>query len=234
MQHGPHRNPSPASSGVGAPARWGRQHRTASAVSREPDIAELVRTCQRAEEPDSGVEPEAAGEAWGELHAHFHPRIAAFCRRALPGDDGEDLASEIMLKARFRIASFDGVRPFAPWLFRIAANRCWDEARRTRRSEPLDDDDAARLTADTRSPLDLLLTRETRDQVRAALDELPRRQRFALTLRYQAELSYREIGEALGIPATQVGVLLLRGRRRMRTLLADAPGGGPVAGGSAR
>jgi len=49
----------------------------------------------------------------------------------------------------------------------------------------------------------------------------PLRQRFALTLRYGAGLSYQEIADTLGITRTNVGVLLLRGRRRMRDRLAD-------------
>ncbi len=213
-----------------AATQEGSRRRTADAPSRLDDraISGLVRECQEAEDPDSGFGTESAARAWGALHTHFHPRITAFCRRALPGSDGEDLASEIMLKARFRIASFDLARPFAPWLYRIAANRCWDEARRSRRSEPLDDEEAAGLVAEAPSPLELVATQETREMVRSALDRLPRRQRFALTLRYQAELSYREIGEALGIPPSQVGPVLLRGRRRMRVLLEAAPGGADI------
>lgn len=193
------------------------------AASAEDRFARLARRCQLADESDSDVSADEAADAWSVLYTHFRPRVASFCRRVLPGDDGEDLSSEIMMKARFRIGSFDAKRPFAPWLFRIAANRCWDEARRTRRSEPLDDVRAARLEAGSPDPLDLLITRESRDRVRAALARLPRRQRFALSLRYGAELPYREIGNALGIPSGQVGVLLLRGRRRMRALLAEPP-----------
>ena len=147
-------------------------------------------------------------------------RYGAFCRRTLPGDSGEDLASEIMMKTRFRLDSFDATRPFGPWLFRIAANRCWDEARKNRRSEPLDDEGAAQLPADAPSPLERLITEERRGRVREALSGLPLRQRFALTLRYGAGLSYQEIADTLGVTRTNVGVLLLRGRRRMRDRLA--------------
>ncbi len=201
--------------------------RTPGSVRRRSSgggFARLARRCQQADDPDSDVSADEAAEAWGSLYSHFRPRIASFCRRALPGNDGEDLASDIMMKARFRIGSFDARRPFAPWLFRIASNRCWDEARRARRAEPLDESRTSRLEAESSSPLDLLITRESRDQVRGALARLPRRQRFALSLRYGADLSYREIAEALGIPAGQVGVMLLRGRRRLRALLEGAGG----------
>lgn len=191
----------------------------------ERRIGTMVRICQRADArgtKTSEKENEAAAEAWAALYTHFHPRIRGFCRRTLPGQDAEELAAEILLKVRFRLAAFDSDRPFAPWLFRVAANRCWDEARRRRRSEPLDEDSASRLESHQPDPLEQLLTSESRDRVRAALSRLPRRQRFALSLRYAADFSYQEIAETLGVTRTNVGVLLLRGRRRMRRLLAPS------------
>jgi len=129
----------------------------------DQEITDLVRTCQEADR--QGADRGQAGQdAWAALYRHFHPQVLAFCRRTLPGDSGEDLASEIMMKTRFRLDSFDVSRPFGPWLFRIAANRCWDEARKNRRSEPLDDEGAAQLPADSPSPLERLVTEERRER----------------------------------------------------------------------
>lgn len=193
------------------------------------EIADLVRICQEADRRSAAsgqaADETGAQEAWASLFEHFHPQVLAFCRRTLPGNSGEDLAAEIMMKTRFRLDSFDVTRPFGPWLFRIAANRCWDEARRTRRSEPLDDEGATQLASDAPSPLERLITEERRERVREALSGLPLRQRFALTLRYGAGLSYQEIADTLGVTRTNVGVLLLRGRRRMRDRLAGEDSG---------
>lgn len=164
----------------------------------------------------------AATEAWARLYSHFHPRMLGFCRRVLP-ERAEDLAAEILLKARFRLDRFDASRPFAPWLFKIGANRCWDETRRVRRFEPLDDEGVEALVSGSPTPLDELITAERRERLARALDRLPARQRFAITLRYGADLSYREIAETLGVTETNVGVLLLRGRRGLRRFLKDEP-----------
>lgn len=197
---------------------------TSGGMLQDQEIARLVRVCQEADRASSatgkGAAPVEAQDAWAALYQHYHSRVLAFCRRTLPGDSGEDLAAEIMMKSRFRLDSFDAARPFGPWLFRIAANRCWDEARKNRRSEPLDDEGAAQLVSDSPSPLDRLITEERQERVREALSGLPLRQRFALTLRYGAGLSYQEIADTLGVTRTNVGVLLLRGRRRMRDRLA--------------
>ncbi len=182
-------------------------------------------------EPADGDDPieraeQAATEAWETLHLHFYPRVLGFCRRVLP-EKAEDLASDIMLRARFRLDRFDASRPFAPWLLKTAANRCWDETRRARRFEPLDDEGVEALVSETPTPLEQLISAEDREQVQHALGNLPARQRFALTLRYGADLSYDEIAATLGVTRTNVGVLLLRGRRRMRRLLSEGLEGGP-------
>lgn len=183
----------------------------------------------RGVEPADAEDPveraqQAATEAWEILYTHFHPRVLGLCRRVLP-DRAEDLAADIMLRARFRLDRFDASRPFAPWLLKTAANRCWDETRRARRFEPLDDEGVEALVSETPTPLEQLITAEHRERVERALRRLPARQRFALTLRYGADLSYDEIAETLGVTRTNVGVLLLRGRRRMRRLLAEGAEG---------
>ena len=188
----------------------------------ERRIRALVRACQRADARSTDAtesETEAAATAWTALYTHFHPRIVGFCRRTLPGADAEELAAEILLKVRFRLAAFDAARPLAPWLFRVAANRCWDEARRRGRSQTLDEDAGAGLESQDPDPLERLLANESRDRVRAALARLPRRQRFALSLRYAADFSYQQIADTLGVTRTNAGVLLFRGRRRLRRLL---------------
>ena len=44
--------------------------------------------------------------------------------------DGEDVAQEALFQAYRRLDTFDDSRPMAPWLFRIAHNRCIDFLRR--------------------------------------------------------------------------------------------------------
>lgn len=60
---------------------------------------------------------------------------------------------------------------------------------------------------------------ESDDQLLDALARLPDRQRAALILRYYADLPIREISAVLGANAPLVRVDLMRGRRRLRSLL---------------
>jgi RNA polymerase sigma-70 factor (ECF subfamily) len=164
--------------------------------------------------------------AWGRVYETLAPTVFRICRKALDSrEDAEDATSEIFLKARVRLASYDASRPFPPWLYRVAANHCWDELRK-RRSRPAIDDSEAELSLledEAPTPQEAVLAIESRESLRRVLSELDDRARLAVVLRYYADMSYEEIAHALGISASFVGVLLLRARRAMRKSLRETP-----------
>jgi RNA polymerase sigma-B factor len=64
--------------------------------------------------------------------------------------------------------------------------------------------------------------------VERALNALPRREQHIIRLRFGADLSQAEIGQALGISQMHVSRLLRRGISRVATIV-HGPAGGPVA-----
>jgi RNA polymerase sigma-70 factor (ECF subfamily) len=175
-------------------------------------------------ELESLVELARAGSsaAWGRVYETLAPSVFRICRRVLPSrEDAEDATSEIFLKARVRLASYEPSRPFAPWLYRVAANHCWDEIRKRRTRAEIDDaeSDLSVLEDEAPTPQEAVLAIESRESLRRALHELDDRSRIAVVLRYYTDMSYEDIGQALGISSNFVGVLLLRSRRTLRKLL---------------
>jgi len=67
-----------------------------------------------------------------------------------------------------------------------------------------------------------LLTRESRQALRAAIERLPQRYRLPLVLRYYEELSYDQIAAELGATRQDVATLLFRAKQRLRAALAGA------------
>src|SRR3978361_1137375 len=63
--------------------------------------------------------------------ANLRPSLHRYCSR-MTGSvlDGEDVVQEALFQAYRMLDSFDDSRPLAPWLFRIAHNRCIDHLRR--------------------------------------------------------------------------------------------------------
>ncbi len=53
------------------------------------------------------------------------------------------------------------------------------------------------------------------------LEQLPENQREVIRLKFQQELSYKEISEATGLAVGNVGFLLHTGLKRLRSLLPE-------------
>jgi RNA polymerase sigma factor (sigma-70 family) len=165
---------------------------------------------------------EGSSDAWADLYRRFAPAVYRFCRRAMPSrEDAEDATSEVFLKVRGKLDQYDATRPFNAWLYRVAANHCWDMLRRRRVRQDLETGDVETMPLEHPDPgqLERLLAERSAAQVRRGLEQLPNRTRMALTLRYYADMSYDEIAEALGVRRAFVGVLLLRARHQLRQVL---------------
>jgi len=163
-------------------------------------------------------------QAWGDLYREFAPAIFRFCRRAMPTrEDAEDATMEIFMKLREKLVQYDQGRSFTAWLYRVAANHCWDMLRRrkARHDKDTQDIDALPLEAPEPNQLEKLIEERTSEEVRKALGKLGARARMALVMRYYSDMSYDEIADALGVRRPFVGVVLLRARHELRQALGE-------------
>jgi len=139
--------------------------------------------------------------------------------------EAEDLVQETCLRA---LRSVDGLRSndsAKSWLFAILRN-IWLNQLRHRRTGPelieLDADGnvASEPTDSTEDPHADYVSQVEREQVRAAIQQLPVEFREIIILREYEELSYQEIAALLGCPPGTVMSRLARARSRLRELLS--------------
>ena len=163
-------------------------------------------------------------DAWGDLYREFAPAIFRFCRRAMPThEDAEDATMEIFMKLRGKLGQYDPNRSFTAWLYKVAANHCWDMLRRRkgRQDKETDDVDSVPLEHPDPNQLERLIEERSNEEVRNALGKLGMRARMALVMRYYSDMSYDEIADALGVRRAFVGVVLLRARHELRQVLGE-------------
>jgi RNA polymerase sigma factor (sigma-70 family) len=109
---------------------------------------------------------------------------------ALGRDDGADAFQETFLAALRAYPELRSTENLRGWLFTIARNKALDTHRaRARRPVPV-----AALPEPVRFD-----DAEPTSPVWDAVRELPERQRHAVLLRYAGDLSYREVGLAMGV-----------------------------------
>jgi RNA polymerase sigma-70 factor (ECF subfamily) len=163
-------------------------------------------------------------EAWGDLYREFAPAIFRFCRRAMPThEDAEDATMEIFMKLRDKLGQFDHTRSFTAWLYKVAANHCWDMLRRRKGRQDKETEDVNDLPLEQpdTNQLERLIEERSNEEVRKALGRLGVRARMALVMRYYSDMSYDEIADALGVRRAFVGVVLLRARHELRQTLGE-------------
>ena len=133
--------------------------------------------------------------------------------------DAEDLAQETLLAAYDGIETWRREGSIKSWLFTIARRKCARllerRARRTARLRLVHD---AERDREPNQAIDLA-ARERAEQARHALDGMRPSAREALLLRFQADLSYREVAEVCGIDEATARKRVSRAIGAMRQFL---------------
>ena len=141
--------------------------------------------------------------------------LAHSCRNEA---DARDLTQITFLTAYRSLHRFRPDNRFAPWLFTIARNKFIDHHRAAR---PIADLEAIPEPSDPRDPARLLEEHETSESIWAwARGLLVSEQFTALWLRYQQDMSIKEVARTLKRTQTSVKVLLFRARQ---ALILKAP-----------
>ncbi len=174
-----------------------------------PSDAELVQAA-------AGGEEQAAEQL---VHRHWETaNRAAFL---ILGDRhlAEDVAQEAMLKTLGALRSFDGTKPFGPWVYAIAVNGAIDRVRASRVRPPLASEAEQRaIHGFDASGTDL------DPNLAAALGTLDPSDRALVVMRYVLDYRAEEIGKELGLTAEGVRTRLHRAMKRLRQAMEEVDG----------
>ena len=190
-----------------------------SVVGPEPPVAvvpadvgdaELVAACQRGERG-----------AFELVVARHQRAIYQLCYRFVPNhEDASDLTQDVFLRAYKGLRNFRGQSSLGTWLYRIGVNVCLNRVSvKTLPTEPVEE----QRHVDTRSESapDRLVRTERAARVRAAIAQLPRKQRAALILRMYHDMAHHEIADALGSSVGAVKANVFHALQNLKKLLGD-------------
>lgn len=170
--------------------------------------------------------------AFEELVNKFKQPVMNLVYRTLPdATEAEDLAQQVFVQVFKSAHRYEAAAKFSTWLFTIARNLCLNEIRRRSRhpAESMDapgpssdhEEPPMRQIEDTRSfsPPDALLQSELAAKIEEALAVLPEKQRTAILLCRENELSYEDIAEVVGCSLSATKSLIHRGRETLKQKL---------------
>lgn len=112
-------------------------------------------------------------------------------------DAAEDVVQESFIKAYERLNSFEFRSSFRSWLFQITINTAKNKLRNRR--DDTSDIDQIPLAVAARAETDLLHN-AVANMIQKHVEQLPFKQRTALTLRIYEDLSFKEIAEIMECP----------------------------------
>lgn len=175
------------------------------------------------------------------LVRRYRSALLTFVRSHVASDDqGEDIVQAVFLQCYLSLPQLAlhlsyrrSALPLQAWLFRVAANRCIDEARR---KSPLhfsqvrssafnageaDEDSFLEESLVDPSPLpeEAAEQQDLQEALRTAIDALPLTFRRIVWLRYKEELTFKEIGLRLGLSEHTVRTYFRRARPLLRASL---------------
>jgi len=136
-------------------------------------------------------------------------------------EDASDLSQDVFLRAYRGLKHFRGQSTLATWLYRIGVNVCLNRVSvKAPLNEPIDADQ--HIDARSESPADRVLRGERAARVRAAIAQLPKKQRAALILRMYHDMSHQEIATAVGSSVGAVKANVFHALCNLKKLLGEA------------
>jgi RNA polymerase sigma-70 factor (ECF subfamily) len=175
----------------------------------------------------AGGRQKEAAERFGAIIEQQQRRAARIAYHYLRDPaEVDEVVQDAFLKAFLYLPSFREDLFFELWFTRILVNACLDrlkaKARRARWLVPSDARDNQAVGGPPSrepSPEAMLLAKERRAHLEAAIAQLPTRQRTAVILRHLEGCTAREVSVAMGLTESTVRVHLFRAVRKLRGLL---------------
>lgn len=162
-------------------------------------------------------------EAFGDLVDAYQGPVYNLCYRMLGNrEEAEDAAQETFLKAYRALKRYDSSRKFINWILAIASNHCIDRIRKRRFHLMSFDDLVPIADRGNKHPEAAVFEGERQEAVQELLDNLEKKDRAAVVLKYWYDMSYDEIAGSLDLTVSAVKSRLHRARKHLAASWMEA------------
>ena len=142
-------------------------------------------------------------------------------------EEARDVVQETFLKLYKQDPNRVGLKAKA-WLFTVCRNRCYDVLKKNNRISNLEEDQVSAIPSKDKDPVEIINFFEGRDEINknikiiySLIEKLPARQKEVMRLKFQADLTYKEIAETLDISISNVGFIVHSALKNLREAMND-------------
>jgi RNA polymerase sigma-70 factor (ECF subfamily) len=160
-------------------------------------------------------------EKFGEIIERYQGKLYGYLKNLTnqKQEEVEDLVEEVLVGAYINLQDFDTKRKFSSWIFRIAHNRAVDYFKK-KKIKIIEIEDNEEIFGDKQKLLeDVEIEKENSKNINRAVESLELKYREVILLYYFEDKNYEEISDILHIPTNNVGVILYRGKEKLKKIL---------------
>ncbi len=143
-------------------------------------------------------------------------------------DDAADILQKTFIKAFTGIRGFERRSSFRTWLYQIAINLAKNLYRDRAKVQKVPLEDVV-IRKDPKT-LDVLVRKEMRERLLAAMTELPEKQRITVMLRVQQQKSFEEIAAIMQCSLGTAKANYHHGVQKLKARLGEKDNPGPEPG----
>ncbi len=145
-------------------------------------------------------------------------------------EDAYDVSQEVFIEIYKSSHKFKFKSKLSTWIYRISVNKSLNYIRNNKKRSILKSIESVFFDVDTEQsvyskivsePSKNLEYNESKDILRKALNTLAKNQKTVFILNKYEDLSYSEISEILNISVSNVGVLLIRAKKKLQKYVID-------------
>lgn len=186
------------------------------ATAQSPEATHEVTEAELTEA--ASTETVVLGE-FSDLYHDYFPKVFAYVYgRVQDKEVSLDIVSDVFEKAYMKMKSLRSPDSFGSWLFTIARNEVSSHWRKEKPAAKAAQDAAweTEMHRQPKSPEETLLHAERLAALAALVRQLPRREQEIIALKFDAELTNREIANVLSTSEVNVRVTIFRALRKLR------------------
>ena len=149
------------------------------------------------------------------IYDRYTNKVYAKCISMLKDNEAaEDAAQEIFVKILLSLSRFTGKSKFSTWIYSITYNYCIDMIRREKKDMEVAVNDFSRIDTEDDNLHDAEILETNISRLRVILNHMSAEDKSILMMKYQDDLSIREICDMLNKTESAIKMKILRAKEK--------------------
>jgi RNA polymerase sigma-70 factor (ECF subfamily) len=157
------------------------------------------------------------------LYRRYSTKIFGKCISLLKNEmQAQDAMQDIFMKILLNLSKFSGKSKFSTWIYSITYNFCIDLIRKKKKDKSILVDDISRVHDTPDDDIeDRFLLETSVNRLKVVLEKIPIDDKSVLMMKYQDDMSIREIGEVLDKSESAIKMKIKRAKQKFKLIHSE-------------